>query len=206
MPLISWFKHIYFTTIGEQLYYYTSLLMGVTANLITSSYFLHETIIVVRKIRGLHQNLAIIFLARNIPREYMIRREDIFAQGFGMMTSSNENIFRVKNWPFVRGIPRSPMNSPHKGQWRGTLMFSLIWFLIKGWVNNREAGDLRRYRAHYDVIVMVWNIVRNIPREEYSLQDIGLNPRIFLTRKLISTYRTIVLWFFFMRTYVGRIS
>ena len=23
-----------------------------------------------------------------------------------------------------------------------------------GWVNNREAGDLRRYRTHYDVIVM----------------------------------------------------
>ena len=29
-------------------------------------------------------------------------------------------------WPFVRGIHRSPVNSPHKGQWRGALMFSLI--------------------------------------------------------------------------------
>ena len=28
--------------------------------------------------------------------------------------------------PFVRGIHRSPVNSPHKGQWRGALMFSLI--------------------------------------------------------------------------------
>ena len=30
--------------------------------------------------------------------------------------------------------------------------------LNKRWVNNGEgeAGDLRRYRAHYDVIVMVW--------------------------------------------------
>ena len=27
-------------------------------------------------------------------------------------------------WPFVRGIHRSPVNSPHKGQWRGALMFS----------------------------------------------------------------------------------
>ena len=25
-----------------------------------------------------------------------------------------------------------------------------------GGVNNREAGDLRRYRAHYDVIVMIY--------------------------------------------------
>ena len=32
-----------------------------------------------------------------------------------------------RNWPFVRGIHRSPVNSPHKGQWRGALMMSLIW-------------------------------------------------------------------------------
>ena len=28
--------------------------------------------------------------------------------------------------------------------------------LVNGWVNNREAGDLRRYRAHYDVTVIKW--------------------------------------------------
>ena len=48
-----------------------------------------------------------------------------------------------------------PVNSPHKGQWRGALMFSLICAWINGWVNNRKVGDLRRYRAHYDVTVMV---------------------------------------------------
>ena len=48
------------------------------------------------------------------------------------------------------------MNSPHRGQWRGALMFTWIYARIIGWVNNREAGDLRRSRAHYDVIVM-WN-------------------------------------------------
>ena len=57
-------------------------------------------------------------------------------------------------WPFVCGIHRSPVNSPQKGQWRGTLVFSLICVWINGWVNNREAGDLRRYGAHYDVTVM----------------------------------------------------
>ena len=36
----------------------------------------------------------------------------------------------------------------------GTLMFSLIYARINGWVKNREAGDLRRYRAHHGVIVM----------------------------------------------------
>ena len=59
-----------------------------------------------------------------------------------------------RNWSFVRGIHRSPVNSPHKGQWRGALMFSLICVWINGWANNREAGDLRHYRTHYDVIVM----------------------------------------------------
>ena len=58
-------------------------------------------------------------------------------------------------WPFVRGIHWSPVNSPHKGQWRGALMFTLICARINGWVNNGEAGDLRRHRAHYDVIVMI---------------------------------------------------
>ena len=52
-------------------------------------------------------------------------------------------------------------NSPvtHKDQSRGALMFSLICVWINGWVNNREAGDLRRYRAHYIVIVMKLGLV-----------------------------------------------
>ena len=57
-------------------------------------------------------------------------------------------------WPFVRGIHRSPVNSPHKGQWRGALVFSLIYTWTNGWVNNRDAGDLRRHWAHYDVTLM----------------------------------------------------
>ena len=47
------------------------------------------------------------------------------------------------------------VNSPHKGQWRGALMFSLICVRINDWENNREAGDLRRHRGHYDVNVML---------------------------------------------------
>ena len=68
----------------------------------------------------------------------------------------------LRYWSFVRGIHRSPGNSPHNGQWRGALMFSLICAWINGWVNNREAGDLRRYHAHYDVIVMHCLICYNL--------------------------------------------
>ena len=70
----------------------------------------------------------------------------------------NDDVIKWKNfpryWPFVRGIHRSPVNSSHKGQWRGALMLSLLCVWINSWVNNREAGDLRRFRAHYDVTVM----------------------------------------------------
>ena len=61
-------------------------------------------------------------------------------------------------WPFVRGIHRSPVNSPHKGQWRGALMFSLICAWTNGRVNNWDASDLRRHRAHYDVTVMTYRV------------------------------------------------
>ena len=66
-------------------------------------------------------------------------------------------------WPFVRGIHRSPVNSLHKGQWRGALIFSLMCVWINVWVNNCEASDVRRYCAHYDVTVMMWPdwIIRN---------------------------------------------
>ena len=58
-----------------------------------------------------------------------------------MMTyrSSNGNI--SASLAIVRGIHRSPVNFPHKGQWRGALRFSLICAWIKRWVNNRETVE-----------------------------------------------------------------
>ena len=69
-----------------------------------------------------------------------------------MMTSSNGTFSAL----LALCAGNSPVTGefPAKGQWRGTLIFSLICARISGWVNNREAGDLRRHRAHYDVIVM----------------------------------------------------
>ena len=69
-----------------------------------------------------------------------------YAHGSNMMTSSNGNISPVAGhlcgeFTGHRRIPRT--------------MFSLICTWINGWVNNGEAGDLRRHRAHYDLIVMI---------------------------------------------------
>ena len=85
------------------------------------------------------------------------------------LTPNHDDVIKWKHfplyWPFVRGFHRSPANSPHKGQWRGALMFTLICARIDGWVNNREAGDLRRYLPHYDVIVMTQTLsFMNVPK------------------------------------------
>ena len=66
--------------------------------------------------------------------------------------------YSQRYWPFVQGIRRSLMNSPHNGQWCRALMFSLIWAWTNGWVKNRDPGDLRCHRAHFDIIVMVAKI------------------------------------------------
>ena len=83
------------------------------------------------------------------------------------MASIHDDIIKWKHfplyWSFVQGIHQSPVNSPHKGQWRGALMFSFICAGINGWVNNGEAGDLGRHRAHFDVIIMFTvNILQSI--------------------------------------------
>ena len=84
---------------------------------------------------------------------------------------NHDDVIKWKNFPrywlFVRGIHRSSVNSPHKGQWRGALMFSAPAPAplpkIKAWVNNREACDLRRHRSHYDGTVMYTKVLLHQP-------------------------------------------
>ena len=74
-----------------------------------------------------------------------------------MMTSSNGNVSVL----LALYAGNSPVTGefPHKGEWHRALMFSLICAWINGWVNNREAGDLRHYHTHYDVIVMLNHVL-----------------------------------------------
>ena len=85
-------------------------------------------------------------------------------------------------WPFVRGIHRSPVNSPHKVQWRGALMFSLICAWITRWVNNHKAGDLRPHPAYYDVTVMLRTFC-------YRTMENCISECIISWRWFISCYR-----------------
>ena len=95
------------------------------------------------------------WLGRMIGNGFCLGGRIILAQEYRNM---HDDVIKWKHfpryWPFVRGTHRSPVNSPHKGQWRGALMCPLICVGINGWINNREFGDLRRYCVHYDVSVM----------------------------------------------------
>ena len=95
-----------------------------------------------------------------------------------LLNASHDDVIKWKHfpryWPFVRGIHRSPVNSPHKGQWRGALMFTLICVWINGCVNNREAGDLKRYCAHYGVTVMMDNHIYHTDSSEHIEKFSGI--------------------------------
>ena len=73
-----------------------------------------------------------------------------------MMTLSNENIFRVtghwcEEFTGHGWIPRTKASDVELD-----VFFDLR--LKNGWVNNREAGDLRHHRAHYGIAVMLLHV------------------------------------------------
>ena len=86
--------------------------------------------------------------------------------GLGLFRISHDDVIKWKHFQRYR----SPVNSPHKGEWRGALMFSLISAWINGWVNNSEAGDLRRDRTNYDVTVMFQ--MGGLQRQRYQRHDL----------------------------------
>ena len=75
-------------------------------------------------------------------------------------------------WPFVQGIHRSPLNSPHKGQWCGALIFSLICTWINGLINNYEVGDSICHHAHFDfTVVLSWLPSVNVKEALFQLNQ-----------------------------------
>ena len=112
---------------------------------------------------GYPQNTGIlVVLVINWSRQLRVFRSLmslLLPSGLSMLSYLHDDVIKWKHfpchWPFVWGIHRSKVNSTHKDQWRGALMFSLICIWINGWINNCGAGDLRRNQAHYVVIVMI---------------------------------------------------
>ena len=90
-------------------------------------------------------------------------------------TQDHDDVIKWKHfpryWPFVWGIHRSPVNSFHKGQWRGALVFSLSCTWTNGWVNNQDTGHLswrhcndiwsestQFWLTHYTLMICVFQI------------------------------------------------
>ena len=85
--------------------------------------------------------------------------------------------------PFVTGIHQWPVDSPHQGHWSGALMFCLICAWANDWANNRDAGDLRRHRAHTnlkpgDVYVgemnQRWTVAYSVPSQWHNQRWLSL--------------------------------
>ena len=100
-----------------------------------------------------------------IPEPVLTKHRGNISSHYDIMSQPTESCWSMPWWRhqmeiFTALLAICAGNSPETGefptqsQWRGALIFSLICVWINGWVNNREAGDLRRYRAHYDVSVM----------------------------------------------------
>ena len=90
-------------------------------------------------------------------------------------------------WPFVRGIHRSPVNSPHNGQWRGALMFSLICTWIDGWGwwfetlshplwrHSNEVGKCRPFCSGLDVLNPFCSVLAVETRETWACAYRGVS-------------------------------
>ena len=95
-------------------------------------------------------------------------------------------------WPFVRGIHRSPVTSPHKGQWHGALMFSLTCALNKQ-LNKQSLGCLFETPSsslwrHCNGIIRYWScslnllwLVDTIWRHRYGSTSAQVLPEPMLT-------------------------
>ena len=110
------------------------------------------------------------------------------------MTSLSGNIFRVTGplcgeFTGHRWIPLTKASDV--GLW--CFLWSAPW--INDWVNNREAGDLRHHRAHYDVIVMTmlfiqWRIISTVGLFCIFSYDLRVN----FTYVSYKTLTIIIMW------------
>ena len=127
-----------------------------------------------------------------------------------MITSPNGNICHFpRYWPLVRGIHRSSVNYPHKGQWRGASVFPLTCAWINGWVNKRVSVDLGRHGTHCDVIIMLRTWTQNIDLkiEQNNRLSCTFVTNVQLSRLFCSIFRsmfaywyrnvTVAIWLYF---------
>ena len=113
---------------------------------------------------------------------FMSRRMHPLPQG---LVSIHDDVIKWKHfpryWPFVRGIDRSRWIPRTKAS-DAELWFFFICARINDWVNNREAGYLRRHRGHYDVNVMFMAVWVRVPRVTCVVVNIAESCKVYQTK------------------------
>ena len=170
-------------------YYHTTTNYEMRKSKQNSEHESHNVLLIFAKvqllIKTLQAHILIIYDDVYEMRAYSFRSADVYMPA-GKMVSLTYQFAQIPWWrhqletfsallAFVRGSHRSRVNSLHKGQLREALMFLLVRAWINGWVNNREPDDLRNYRAHYDVTVMMDWVIDLSP---YKPEDLGINMSI----------------------------
>ena len=145
--------------------HYDNVTMSLMASQITSLTIVYSTVYSGEDQRKHQSSASLAFVGGihrgplNSPHKWPVTRkmfpfDDVIMSRVLSPSSITKTVCRSVKLVVIDIWLLSPVNSPHKGQWRGTLMFSLIYAWISDWVNNHVSGDLRRHRAHYDVNVM----------------------------------------------------
>ena len=108
-------------------------------------------------------------LLSGISTRFCFNSSIIYRKGF-LYEKEMVLIHFSNHWTFVQGIHQSPVNSPHKGQWHGALMFSLNCAWINSWVNLDLRCHHTHYDAHYDITAL-WCQCQDgiLPGKEFPL-------------------------------------
>ena len=102
---------------------------------------------------------------------------------------SHDDVIKLKhfprNWPFVRRIHRSPVNSPHNGQWRGALIIHWIPDIetfktshIRGYLScyPHPSADMFEINSYlYKCIIKTGKVIKNDYSRQFSYSERYLN-------------------------------
>ena len=72
----------------------------------------------------------------------------------GVIMTSHDDVIKGNIFCITGSLCGPLVNSPHKDQQHGALMFPFICAWTNTWANNGNAGDLKCHHAHYYVTVM----------------------------------------------------
>ena len=90
---------------------------------------------------------------------------------------------------FVQEIPCWAVNSPHKGQWRVALMFSLICAWTNGCANNQDTNDLQHHCVYYATVINLLQNTQNMTSAVIGYWNQSSEPILYIRYKNTNIYK-----------------